>query len=519
MAIPRIFISSTFRDLKDVREEIREFVQDHGFNSVLFEDEDVVFEPNLLIEDSCYEEVKSCSMLILIIRSNYGTRSSRSSDRANACSITQLEYCSARDTGIPIYVFIDQRSYDEYNSYVIQGRPDNFKFSYLENSDLAHFIDIIYNDKAFMYLHTYNKISDIKYTLKKQWAGLLNNYLNNSRKATNRKKELIYINCFKLFYFRRNRGLTQEQLAKKANIAVSKIKQLEDAGAKRGYVKVEDFELSTLDEAQRIANALQCYVGNIKADLPDDYLAQYLSYYFSTKGTRQRRKTDEDILSLSKIVLFDFDGTLTKSDDNLTTWERIWLFLGYDINECAELHRKFNNSEISHKEWCRITEEKFKLKNLNIKDLDKIADDIHLIDGTREVIETLVSNDIKLYIVSGSIKYIIRKVLGDLIIHFETIKANDISFDSKGQIKAIIGTRYDFEGKSNFISQVVNELQIHSFEAFFVGNSLNDEWAHQSGAQTLCVNPSMTNPDHRFKWNYSIRTMTSLKEIFKYLKF
>jgi phosphoserine phosphatase len=156
---------------------------------------------------------------------------------------------------------------------------------------------------------------------------------------------------------------------------------------------------------------------------------------------------------------------------------------------------------------------------LSIKDLDKIASEITLIEGSKEVIEELTKNNVKLYILSGSIKYIIKKILGDLYFHFDGIKANDLSFDQNGYFKTITETLYDFEGKAHFIDQVIKENGISRVEAFFVGNSLNDEWAHESGAITLCINPSMTNPDHPIQWTHSIRNLTNLNQIFKYLTF
>lgn len=519
MSSPRIFISSTYNDLVDTRNEISEFVKNYAFDPVTFERNDVPFEPNHLIEDSCYEEIKTCSMLVLMIKRNFGSKTKRSHVGVSH-SVTQNEYDFAREAGIPIFVFIHQNSLDEYNSFITQGKPRSFRFAVLENIDLAYFIESIHNDRSHRYIFPYSNVQDIKSTLKKQWAGLFNKYLTNIKKYSNEK---IYINPFKLFYFRRSRGISRKKLGEMSGIDLTKIGKMEKAGVLKSHIEVEDFEPTTLEKAQKIAEALQCSVGNIKGGLPDDFLTQYLAYYFRNKGTKQRIKRHNRSLSLfkSKIVLFDFDGTLTKTNTNLTnhytTWEEIWLYLKYDVNECAEIHRKYNNFEITHREWCKITEDKFKAKNLSITDMDKIASRMQLIEGTKEVIEKLASHNIKMYLVSGSINYIIKKVLGELYRYFDTVKSNEFVFDDKGFLKSIIGTKYDFEGKKDFISQAIKKNQINAVEAFFVGNSLNDEWAHESGAQTLCVNPSMTNPNDPIQWAYSIRNMNNLNEIFKYL--
>lgn len=64
----------------------------------------------------------------------------------------------------------------------------------------------------------------------------------------------------------------------------------------------------------------------------------------------------------TKAVVFDFDGTLTISNLNRTTWENLWCSLGYDVNECRYLHSLFNDKQIDHPTWCKLTEDKFKEK-------------------------------------------------------------------------------------------------------------------------------------------------------------
>ena len=98
--------------------------------------------------------------------------------------------------------------------------------------------------------------------------------------------------------------------------------------------------------------------------------------------------------------------------------------MGYSEKECQELHQRFNRKEISHAEWCKITEEKFKERNLHKETVEKIASKIHLIKGVRNTLKRLSDEGIKIYIVSGSIDIIIKKVMGDMSQYIEEIKAN-----------------------------------------------------------------------------------------------
>ena len=112
----------------------------------------------------------------------------------------------------------------------------------------------------------------------------------------------------------------------------------------------------------------------------------------------------------TQAVVFDFDGTLTESYTTKTTWESIWIELGYDVEECRALHRRFDSKEITHEEWCSLTTEKFLQKGLRSESITKIASRIQLIDGCEETFKQLKAHNIKIYIVSGSILPIMQNV-------------------------------------------------------------------------------------------------------------
>lgn len=70
---PRVFVSSTYFDLKHVRERLERFIENYYFDPVLFESDTVTFEANKSLDTSCYNEVKLCHMMILIIGGRYGS--------------------------------------------------------------------------------------------------------------------------------------------------------------------------------------------------------------------------------------------------------------------------------------------------------------------------------------------------------------------------------------------------------------------------------------------------------------
>jgi HAD superfamily phosphoserine phosphatase-like hydrolase len=521
VASPKIFISSTFEDLKIIREVIDEFVKGLGYDPVRFEDGDIPFDCHQSLDASCYDEVRVADILILIIGKRYGSQASfQCSEAGDVISVTRNEYRVALNHGIPIHTFIEKSTLDEYNTY-LKNQSSTFNFSCLENVHQVNFIKELFNQKTNAhFIKEYSKLSDIRDFLKKQWAGLFRNYLANARKYEERLKTATKINAYKFFFFRRNIGISTKELSSRSGISEKRLREFEDAGKGLiNYNDIEKFASCSLDELQRIAAALNCGVSNLKAGLPDDFLSQMILYYRRYKGKKPTKASSDLGKSLFKtrVVLLDFDGTLTRSNNDHTTWEEIWVRLGYGVNECAEFHRKFTNGEITHLEWCELTAKKFRAKHLTKVDVDKVADGIFLLPGVEETLQVLEKNNIKIYVVSGSIKYIINRVLGDHRNYFAEIKANEFKFDSGGLFTEIIGTKYDFEGKADFIKQVIVENGIEPYEALFVGNSSNDTWAHESGAVTLCINPKMVDPNNTIEWTHCIRASNNFTDILKYV--
>ena len=72
MANPKVFISSTCFDLKEVRESLSRFVNGFGFDAVLSEHGDVFYHPDLHTHEACVHEVSNCQLFILLIGGRFG---------------------------------------------------------------------------------------------------------------------------------------------------------------------------------------------------------------------------------------------------------------------------------------------------------------------------------------------------------------------------------------------------------------------------------------------------------------
>ncbi len=120
---PRVFISLTYYDLKHVRERIEKFIEQYSYEAVLFESNNVIFEHDKSLDNSCYNEVKLCHMMVLIIGGRYGSSVSgeniimKKSVYNDYVSITRREYETALKMKMPIFIFIDKNVYAEYQTF------------------------------------------------------------------------------------------------------------------------------------------------------------------------------------------------------------------------------------------------------------------------------------------------------------------------------------------------------------------------------------------------------------------
>lgn len=228
-----------------------------------------------------------------------------------------------------------------------------------------------------------------------------------------------------------------------------------------------------------------------------------------------RRENDFKQTSKTRVVVFDFEGTI--SSDKSTAWERIWIELGFKSEDFSALQMKLNRNEISLQEWTKIISTKFGENNLIRTTFDKISQKISVLCGTKELFEELNKRNIKIYVVSGSVLPAIKIALKDCLYFIDGIFANDILFDENGTFVRVINTIYDYKGKANFLVEISEKLSISTKDMLYVGDSVNDQDAYLSGVKTLCINPHITDISDTTVWNKCIGDCKDLKDILNYI--
>lgn len=218
-----------------------------------------------------------------------------------------------------------------------------------------------------------------------------------------------------------------------------------------------------------------------------------------------------------KIVVFDFDGTLTKSKKGSNCWRRVWEHLG-DVEKDDELYNMYANKEITNQQWFDLINISFSEKGLKKQAMQTISNDLELIDGAKETLKTLYQNGIKIFILSGGVKQIIENTLTreDLLKYVEKIEAYDFKFDKDDNFTHFVAPKHNLDDKSEYVNMLLIEFKISGKDVLFVGNDTNDEDVYKSGAVTLCINPHHAKFQNKEIWNYAIEHCNNLKEILKF---
>lgn len=191
---PRIFISSTCYDLKFVREDLADFIKAYGYEPIQSKNEDIGYTPGQNLDKSCYAAMQTADMVIFIIGSEYGSAASGETkdEFAEYISITRKEFRTAMESGIPVFAMIDKKVMTEYGIYEeniedIEKKSLKIKFKITKELNIFRFIKEIKNSVTIP-IQEFEKFSDIKEFIGKQWADMFKNYLVSLKEQKENRK-------------------------------------------------------------------------------------------------------------------------------------------------------------------------------------------------------------------------------------------------------------------------------------------------------------------------------------------
>lgn len=172
MARPRVFISSTFYDLKTVRLELDKFLKSLGYESVRNERGDIPYGSTESMQSYCYKEISNIDILVSIIGSRFGSPSENDKNR----SVSNMELKTAIEQNKHVFIFIEKSVFIEYETYLLNENSDKVKYRYVDDSNTYKFIKEIKALKANNNIKEFENVDDITSYLREQFAGLMKQF-------------------------------------------------------------------------------------------------------------------------------------------------------------------------------------------------------------------------------------------------------------------------------------------------------------------------------------------------------
>lgn len=178
MARPRVFISSTFYDLRQVRQDLDQFILSLGYEPIRNEEGNIPYGKDVELEKYCYDEIRNCDILVSIIGGRLGSDSV-----TGPYSISQTELKTAYKENKQIYIFVENSVLAEYQTYLLNKGNDQIKYKYVDDSKIYEFIEEVSRLKVNNNIKGFDSTTDITKYLKEQFAGLFKRFLDEQNKV------------------------------------------------------------------------------------------------------------------------------------------------------------------------------------------------------------------------------------------------------------------------------------------------------------------------------------------------
>lgn len=172
MARPRVFISSTYYDLRQVRADLEQLVRNLGYEPVLHERGTIPYGSQEKLEEYAYKEIDSCDIVVSVIGGRYGTPSDE-----DPYSISQKELRRAVDVGKQVYVFVERDVHAEYATYLLNKDVEGIKYKFVDDARIFSFIEEVHALPRNNPILEFSNAREIADFLREQWAGLFQRFL------------------------------------------------------------------------------------------------------------------------------------------------------------------------------------------------------------------------------------------------------------------------------------------------------------------------------------------------------
>jgi len=174
----------------------------------------------------------------------------------------------------------------------------------------------------------------------------------------------------------------------------------------------------------------------------------------------------KDSMRPFKLVLFDLDGTLTQEK---SAWEYIHRRLGVWDGYAEKFQESFLRGEISYDHFCQLDAEIW--KGMNVRQIDKILQEIPLYDGVGDFVQYLRSKGMKLGIISSGLSLLsdwVKEQYG-----FDYAVANELEI-TDGVVTGNIRIHVHYDQKADWVQDACRKFNASQREIIAIGDSSGD---------------------------------------------
>ncbi len=173
-----------------------------------------------------------------------------------------------------------------------------------------------------------------------------------------------------------------------------------------------------------------------------------------------------------RLIVFDLDGTIIDMD---SAWYMLHEFFGASEHpDKLEAEKRFMSGHIDYQEWAERDIEVMKKHGANRENMKEALQNVKLIEGALETIQTLKKRGYNIGLVSDSLDFVLETLIPDYKNMFDYILINRLSFDKNGKILKTETTRFNFQNKSAGLKNICGQEGIETSECVFVGDHDND---------------------------------------------
>lgn len=210
-----MFISSTIKDLRDIRSDLKNFLINLDFEPIFSEKPSFEVSNDRNTYDNCLEAVENCDIHLLIIGSEYGSlyRGYKYSSEEKI-SITQAETRIAYENGLKVFTFVRNDSWNEWEFFKANEKNENLNFSSVKDKRIFSFIEEVNSRSKKNWIFRFETSTDLieqledQPTFKKQVIEL-NNYprIIGKESKSRSTKEILHEETEKRTLIGRNSNL------------------------------------------------------------------------------------------------------------------------------------------------------------------------------------------------------------------------------------------------------------------------------------------------------------------------